>query len=96
MSDKKRLGYSNANGIIFNTNDGFYFAHKLSHDPFCDQRGVAQRVVEFLFSQIFGASAVLATSAAVWYLLAGNGPACVASAVLSSVCSSYFWRRIRA
>ncbi len=96
MSQRARVGHSTNNPILFNTNDGYYAAYKLTRDPFFGPPPPwIQRAVEFLFSQIFGASAVLATSAAVWYLLAGNGPACVASAVLSSVCSSYFWQRIR-
>jgi hypothetical protein len=79
--------------IFQGSGDTMYVAYPLNTEDQSKWRW--HRRVEFLFSQIFGTCAVLATSAAVWYLLDGNGPLCVASAVLASVCSSYFWSRVR-
>jgi hypothetical protein len=79
--------------FIFKGPDGMYVAYPLHEKDQAKWRW--HNRVEFLFSQIFGASAVLATSATVYYLLAGDAPRCVASAVLSSVCSSLFWTRVK-
>ena len=84
MSDKR--------SFIFSGHDGMYVAYPLSDDVARQSR--AQRRVEFVFSQIFGTSSVLSTSVAVWYMLNGNAALCVAGAVLSSFCTSLFWKRL--
>jgi hypothetical protein len=78
--------------FLFRGQDGVYIAYPLTEG---DQTGFKwKHRVEFLFSQVFGTASVLATTAAVYYLLVGNGPYCVAGAVLSSICTSLFIRRI--
>lgn len=54
-----------------------------------------QRAVEILFAQIFGTSAVLATCAAVWYLLVGDAVSCVISALVASISSTWFQFKLR-
>lgn len=79
--------------FIFSGSDGMYVAYPLGDAGFNAVRW--QRRVEFLFSQIFGTCGALATSASVYYLLIGDAPYCVASAVLSSFCFSLFWKRVK-
>ncbi len=77
--------------FIFAGKDCMYVAYPLSNRHLPSK---VQQLAEFGFSQIFGASSVLATCATFHYLREGDTALCIAGAVLSSFCTSLFYKRI--